>query len=56
MANNREADKPDPLETEMLQNLRAMTPEARAQMLALSTLYAELFPVRPVLRLIRSGS
>lgn len=56
MPNNREVDKPDPLETEMLENLRLMTPEARAQLLAISTLYTELFPLRPVLRLIRPGS
>ena len=56
MPNKREADKPDLLETEVLQNLRQMTPEARADLLALSTLYTELFPLRPVLRLIRSSS
>lgn len=56
MPNNREADKPDPLETAILLNLRQMTPEAREELLALSTLYTELFPLRPVLRLVRSSS
>jgi hypothetical protein len=56
MTNNREADKPDQLETALLQNLRVMTPEAREELLELSKLYTELFPLRPVLRLIRTGS
>lgn len=56
MTNNRELDNPDLLETEMLKNLRMMTPEARAELLAISTIYAESFPLRPVLRLVQSGS
>lgn len=56
MADKREADKPDPLETEMLRNLRLMTPEAREELLALSDAYTELFPLRPALRLVRPSS
>jgi hypothetical protein len=55
MTNNLEVDKPDHLETAILFNLRQITPEAREELLALSTLYTELFPLRPVLRLVRAS-
>lgn len=54
MTNNRELDNPDLLETEMLKNLRMMTPEARAELLQLASAYTELFPLRPMLRLVKS--
>jgi hypothetical protein len=56
MPNNREVDKPEQLEAKVLQNLRMMTPEARAELLAISALYVESFPLHPILRLIRSSS
>jgi hypothetical protein len=56
MTSNREADKPDPLEIEVLQDMRMMTPEARAEFRAIAALYRESFPLRPMLRLVQSSS
>lgn len=55
MQNNRDSDKPDQLEAELLTNLRLMTPEARKELLAVARLHAELFPLRPTLRLVKPG-
>jgi hypothetical protein len=50
---NHETDKLDPLAAALLRNLQRIAPEAREELLALSDLYTELFPSRPVLRLVR---
>lgn len=45
-----------PLEAELLGSLRLMTPEARQELLQLAAAYTELFPLRPVLRLVETSS
>lgn len=51
---NVDVNKLSSLEVEMVRALREMTPEARADLLALGVVYTELFPREPVLRLVHS--
>jgi hypothetical protein len=52
---SHETDKLDPLAAALLRNLQRIALEAREELLALSDLYTEPFPSRPVLRLVRAN-
>lgn len=53
---SQEIDKLDPLEAAVVRNLRMTALLEREQLLAITKLYAESFPVRPALRLVKSSS
>jgi hypothetical protein len=50
---SQEIDKLHPLEAAMVRNLRMTALQEREELLAISKIYAEMFPVRPVLRLVK---
>jgi hypothetical protein len=53
---NQDIDKLTPLEAAVVRNLRMIAPKEREELLALSEMYVEYFPVRPALRLVKSSS
>jgi hypothetical protein len=53
---SQEIDKLNPLEAAMVRNLRRTALKEREELLAISKLYAEVFPVRPALRLVKPSS
>jgi hypothetical protein len=53
---SQEIDKLAPLEAALVRNLRMIATSERRQLLAISKLYVDLFPLRPALRLVKSSS
>lgn len=53
---SQEIDKLSVLEAAVVRNLRMTALDERETLLAISKLYAESFPVRPALRLVKSSS
>jgi hypothetical protein len=53
---SQEIDKLDQLEAALVSNLRMIAPQEREELLAISKMYAEMFPARPTLRLVKSNS
>jgi hypothetical protein len=53
---SQEIDKLDPLEAAVVRNLRMTALKEREELLAIAKLYAESFPARPALRLVKGSS
>jgi hypothetical protein len=53
---NLEIGDLDPQEAALVRNLRMIAPQEREELLALTKVYAELFPSRPALRLVKSSN
>jgi hypothetical protein len=53
---NHETVTLNPLEAALVRNLRRTALDERELLLELSKLYAEMFPARPALRLVKSSN
>jgi hypothetical protein len=53
---SQEIDKLTPLEAAVVRHLRMTALQEREQLLAIAKLYAESFPARPALRLVKSNN
>ena len=53
---SQEIDKLTPLEAALVRNLRMTALNEREVLLEISKLYVECFPLRPMLRLVKSDS